>query len=96
MPTYEYQCKSCAHKFEAFQQITEEPLKVCPVCQGKIKRLIGTGAGFIFKGPGFYATDYRTKEYKDRHKQETKEGTACPTSNSNEACKNCPKNSDAQ
>lgn len=96
MPTYEYQCKKCSHKFEAFQQITEKPLKTCPVCQGPLQRLIGTGAGIIFKGSGFYATDYRSKEYKQRQKQESKPDKAsCPSSGNNGACKHCPaKNKD--
>lgn len=97
MPTYEYQCKKCAHQFEVFQQITEKPLKNCPECQGPVKRLISTGGGFIFKGSGFYATDYRSKEYKEKKKQEGKsEGTTCPTSTNNEACKKCPMNKDGK
>ena len=72
MPTYEYQCKKCRYRFEVFQQITDRPLKHCPKCQGLLQRLIGAGAGFIFKGSGFYATDYRSKEYKDKQKQESK------------------------
>lgn len=60
MPTYEYECEHCGHKFEKFQSMTEAPIKKCPQCQKlKAKRLIGSGAGIIFKGPGFYATDYR-------------------------------------
>lgn len=59
MPTYEYECTSCLHRFEAFQQMKDEPLKNCPKCKGKVKRLISLGAGFILKGPGFYATDYK-------------------------------------
>ena len=92
MPTYEYQCERCAHKFEAFQQITEEPLKKCFVCQGPLKRLISAGSGIIFKGSGFYATDYRSKEYKEKQKQETK-ASAGPD---NKQCKQCLKNKDAQ
>lgn len=61
MPTYEYECTNCGHSFEAFQNITEKPLVKCPKCGKKIKRLIGTGSGIIFKGSGFYATDYRKK-----------------------------------
>jgi putative FmdB family regulatory protein len=61
MPTYEYQCQDCQHCFEVFQSITEKPLKKCPVCAGKVKRLIGAGAGLIFKGSGFYITDYKNK-----------------------------------
>ncbi|MCK4374021.1 MAG: zinc ribbon domain-containing protein [Candidatus Brocadiae bacterium] len=60
MPTYEYQCKHCKHKFEAFQSIMADPLSRCPECgRNGLRRLIGTGAGIIFKGSGFYATDYR-------------------------------------
>lgn len=91
MPTYEYQCKKCEHKFEAFQQITERPLSKCPVCKGRLQRLIGTGAGFIFKGSGFYATDYRSKEYKEKQKQEVKTTPVeCPASGNNGPCKSCP------
>lgn len=65
MPTYDYECKGCGHKFEHFQSITSEPLKKCPECnKNTLKRLIGTGAGIIFKGSGFYATDYRSDSYK--------------------------------
>jgi putative FmdB family regulatory protein len=64
MPTYEYKCSVCGHIFEVFQSMKDEPLKVCPKCSGKIQRLIGTGAGLIFKGSGFYATDYRSESYK--------------------------------
>ena len=59
MPTYEYLCESCGYKFEKFQNMTEEPLKKCPKCGRGVKRLIGTGMGVIFKGKGFYSTDYR-------------------------------------
>ena len=64
MPTYEYQCGSCGHAFERFQSITAAPLKKCPGCgKLKLKRLLGTGAGLIFKGSGFYQTDYRSESY---------------------------------
>lgn len=59
MPTYEYRCKKCGYEFDEFQKMTEEPLRVCPKCNGELKRLIGTGAGPIFKGNGFYQTDYK-------------------------------------
>ncbi|MGC9454291.1 MAG: FmdB family zinc ribbon protein [Phycisphaerae bacterium] len=60
MPTYEYECQACGHSFERFQQMSDAPVKVCPVCgKRKVKRLLGTGAGIIFRGSGFYATDYR-------------------------------------
>lgn len=65
MPTYEYKCGNCDHLMEAFQSITAKPLKKCPEC-GKLKlqRLLGTGAGLIFKGSGFYETDYRSESYR--------------------------------
>lgn len=59
MPTYEYECQKCGHIFEAFQLMTAKPLRKCPECGGKVKRLLGTGAGIIFKGSGFYETDYK-------------------------------------
>lgn len=64
MPTYEYECQKCGHEFEAFQRMTDEPLKRCPQCRGKIVRKIGTGAGLLFKGNGFYITDYRSDNYR--------------------------------
>lgn len=65
MPTYDYQCDACGHAFERFQSITASPLKKCPGCgKLKLKRLLGTGAGLIFKGSGFYETDYRSDSYK--------------------------------
>ena len=65
MPTYEYACDACGHKFEEFQSITAKPITKCPVCRKKrVKRLISAGAGFIFKGSGFYLTDYRSESYK--------------------------------
>jgi len=71
MPTYEYECEKCHHQFEKFQNITEEPVKVCPVCGGNVKRLISGGGGFLFKGNGFYITDYRSESYKKRQKEES-------------------------
>lgn len=59
MPTYEYECVKCGHRFELFQKMSDAPLKTCPECHKALRRLIGTGSGIIFKGPGFYATDYR-------------------------------------
>ncbi len=61
MPTYEYKCNDCGHKFELFQTMSAEPIMVCPKCGGHVKRLIGAGAGPIFKGTGFYQTDYKNK-----------------------------------
>ena len=60
MPTYEYECLSCQHRFDTFQSITDEPLTVCPECGKKVRRLIHGGMGIIFKGSGFYSTDNRS------------------------------------
>ncbi len=72
MPTYDYKCNHCDHSFELFQHITEKPVKKCPAC-GKLKaqRVIGSGSAIIFKGSGFYQTDYRSEEYKSKAKKET-------------------------
>jgi putative FmdB family regulatory protein len=79
MPTYEYQCEKCNQTFEAFQSMKDTAYFVCPknLCrqevwgEGKVKRLIGTGAGLIFKGSGFYITDYRSSDYKESAKKES-------------------------
>ncbi|HKW51208.1 MAG TPA: FmdB family zinc ribbon protein [Candidatus Eisenbacteria bacterium] len=71
MPTYEYECLKCGHRFEIFQKMTDRPRKRCPKCRGKLRRLVGTGAGMIFKGSGFYVTDYRSQSYKDQKKKES-------------------------
>ena len=71
MPTYEYECDKCGHRFEQFQGITAKPLHKCPKCgKSTLRRLIGTGAGLIFKGSGFYATDYRSEQYKQAAKKD--------------------------
>ena len=66
MPTYDYQCQKCGHRFEVFQSMKDDRLTDCPIetCDGNVKRLLGTGAGIIFKGSGFYQTDYRSDSYK--------------------------------
>ena len=61
MPTYEYECLECRHRFEVFQKINENPVSKCVKCKGKVKRIIGVGAGIIFKGSGFYVNDYKKK-----------------------------------
>ena len=77
MPTYEYECLSCGHRFEVFQSITDEPVKKCPECKkGDVRRLIGTGMGIIFKGSGFYETDYKRKSA-------TNTGSSKPSDTSN-------------
>src|SRR5689334_3052823 len=87
MPTYEYVCQKCNHQFELFQPISDNALTVCPKerCaqkpwgKGRVKRLIGAGAGLIFKGSGFYITDYRSKEYKESAKKEAPVSTSKTT-----------------
>ena len=64
MPTYDYECSDCGHRFEEFHSMSANPVSVCPKCGGKVQRLIGSGAGVLFKGSGFYQTDYRSAEYK--------------------------------
>src|SRR5689334_4352703 len=73
MPTYDYACEKCGHEFEAFQSMNDPRLTKCPVkgCRGKVKRKIGIGAGFVFKGSGFYITDYRSEGYKAAAKSDT-------------------------
>lgn len=72
MPTYEYQCSHCGQTTEIFQSITEPPRRKCPHCgKMKLKRLLGTGAGVIFKGSGFYQTDYRSDSYKKESAKES-------------------------
>jgi putative FmdB family regulatory protein len=79
MPTYQYQCTKCDHEFELFQSMTDKALAVCPkeLCgrkswgKGRVKKLIGAGAGLIFKGSGFYITDYRSAQYKEAAKKES-------------------------
>jgi len=94
MPTYEYECTKCGYRFEKFQKMTDEPLKRCPKCKGKVKRLIGLGGGVIYKGPGFYTTEYRSEEYKRREREEkeamsgsTKSSCSTCTSTSCSVCK---------
>jgi putative FmdB family regulatory protein len=64
VPTYEYKCSQCEELFEFFQKITDEPIKTCPVCNGELNRLISGGMGVIFKGSGFYTTDYKNSSHK--------------------------------
>jgi putative FmdB family regulatory protein len=71
MPTYEYKCDACGHAFEKFQSMTAAPVRKCPACgKAKARRLISAGAGLIFKGGGFYITDYRSDSYKESAKKE--------------------------
>ncbi len=93
MPTYEYHCEKCGHDFEAFQSMRDEAYRECPkeLCRqkkwghGKVKRLLGTGAGLIFKGSGFYITDYRSPSYKEDAKKEAPATTSDKSSGAKEA-----------
>jgi putative FmdB family regulatory protein len=76
MPTYVYRCNECDHEFEEYQSITEKPLEVCPTCKGHIERVISGGAGFLFKGSGFYQTDYRSDSYKKAAAADTSSGSS--------------------
>ena len=88
MPTYDYECTKCGKKIEIFQSMTDKPKKSCPDCKGKLRRLIGSGSGMIFKGTGFYITDYKkqnscsTKPSVDNKPKETDKSCA--------SCKDCP------
>jgi putative FmdB family regulatory protein len=73
MPNYDYVCQKCDHRFEVFQSMNDTKLEDCPqeACDGKVRRLLGTGAGLIFKGAGFYQTDYRSNSYQQGAKQDS-------------------------
>ena len=76
MPTYDYECTSCGHAFQAFHSITADPIEKCPECKKKkVQRLIGSGSGIIFRGSGFYTTDYRSKEYKEKARKEASDSS---------------------
>ncbi len=77
MPTYQYRCLDCGDEFEEYQSILDPPLKTCKKCNGKLQRLISGGAGFLFKGSGFYITDHRSSSYKkDAAKDKTDSATS--------------------
>ena len=78
MPTYDYKCNECGYSFEFFQKMTDESLTECPECKGKVKRLIGAGAGIIFKGSGFYETDYKKKSNNSNKSTKTTPVNAKP------------------
>jgi putative FmdB family regulatory protein len=86
MPTYEYACSKCGHHFEKFQSMRDEPLKKCPKCsKSALKRLIGGGAGLIFKGTGFYITDYKNKPPTKAEAAESKPAAAAGAAESKPA-----------
>jgi putative FmdB family regulatory protein len=84
MPTYEYKCDSCGKVFEEFQSITAQPLTQCKFegCSGSVHRLFSAGAGFLFKGSGFYQTDYRSDSYKQKAKADSSSSSSSSTSSS--------------
>jgi putative FmdB family regulatory protein len=84
MPTYDYECQTCGHQFEAKQSMKDPHLTDCPqeVCAGPVKRKIGAGAGFIFKGTGFYITDYRSDSYKAAAKKDSDSSSSSSSSTS--------------
>ena len=84
MPTYEYECEKCGLRFDAFQSITAEPLTKCKneACDGTVRRLFSAGAGFIFKGSGFYITDYRSDSYKKAAQSESGATSSSPSDSS--------------
>ena len=85
MPTYEYHCDACDHNFDEFQSMSDAPLKKCPQCKKpKLRRVFGTGAAILFKGPGFYETDYRSESYKQAAKAD-KEASSKTSSNGTDA-----------
>jgi putative FmdB family regulatory protein len=102
MPTYEYRCPR-GHEFEVFQRISDEPGATCPECGEAAERMISAGAGFLFKGEGFYITDYRSKEYKEKSSAEKDRGSSADPSKaadasgtkSKEAPKDTSKSSDS-
>jgi len=100
MPTYEYECRSCRHRFDLFQSIKSEPVAQCPRCKKRARRLISSGAGILFKGSGFYSTDYRSASYKkgkaaaESKKKSDASGKACDAPKKGTCAKKaCPKGS---
>ena len=90
MPTYDYACAACGHRFEEFQSMSAAPLQKCPACKkSKLERLIGAGAGVIFKGSGFYQTDYRGSSYASDAKKDESGGCTpkCGTADAPSGCK---------
>jgi len=91
MPTYEYECQGCGHKFELVQSMTAKPIKECPKCRkNKAKRLISAGVGVIFKGSGFYATDYKRQKTEDRRQTPEKGKPKCEMAGEKKECSSCP------
>jgi len=90
MPTYEYECKKCGRIFEVFHGIMERPRQKCPKCKSDTRRLIGRGAGIIFKGSGFYQTDYRSDHYLKQVAQEKKSAAPAAAETKKDSAKKSP------
>lgn len=90
MPTYEYVCVKCDHQFEKLQSMRDNPVKRCPRCRGKVRRIISGGAGLVFRGSGFYATDNRRGGNVGTKTETATETKACEGTDS-PACEGCPK-----
>ena|SRR5438105_9732498 len=85
MPTYDYECRKCGHRFELFHSMSDESIKRCPKCRGRARRVPSAGAGLLFKGSGFYITDYRSASYQEKAKQEKSSGGAGDAGGGSEA-----------
>ena len=91
MPTYDYECPKCGYAFELVQSMRDEPIKKCPKCKKTgVKRLVGGGAGLIFKGTGFYITDYKNKDSAAKEKRKTSVSTPAAASDSKPAAATTP------
>jgi putative FmdB family regulatory protein len=94
MPTYDYECDACGHRFELFQAISEEPKKKCPQCKkSRLRRLFGIGAALMFKGSGFYQTDYRSESYKKASEADKKSTSSDSSSTKSDSTKSEAKSS---
>lgn len=97
MPTYDYECDACGHQFELFQSISADPEKKCPECKKlKLRRLIGTGAAVMFKGSGFYQTDYRSDSYKKSASADSKTSGGGSSESSGESSSKAGSSSDSK
>jgi putative FmdB family regulatory protein len=97
MPTYDYECDACGHTFELFQSINDSVKRKCPECKRlKLRRLFGTGAAIVFKGSGFYQTDYRSDSYKKAEAADRKSAEAASSSDSGKSGKSDSKSSDGK
>ncbi len=91
MPTYDYECTKCGNTFELFHKIDDSPKKTCPKCKAKVRRLISGGCGLIFKGSGFYSTDYKKKSPPEQKSSEKGQSQPC---NQGQCSTNCSKNNE--